>query len=81
MAIAKDDTVLRLLCHLAWLRDLGGTGSNQSTLGWARRIYNSAAHLQFRFVYPQQSQDRVAESSRPLLAKTIEAVVSDASEA
>ena len=81
MAIAKDDTVLRLLCHLAWLRDLVGTGSNQSTLGWARRIYNSAAHLQFRFVYPHQPRDRVAESSRPVLAKAIETVVGAASDA
>ena len=81
MAIEKDDTVLRLLCHLAWLRDLVGTGSNQSTLGWARRIYNSAAHLQFRFVYPHQPRDRVAESSRPVLAKAIETVVGAASDA
>lgn len=81
MAIAKDDTVLRLLCHLAWLRELVGTGSKQSTLGWARRVYNSAAHLQFRFVYPRQPQDRVAEPSRPVLAKAIEKVVAAASDA
>jgi hypothetical protein len=81
MATVKDDMVLRLLCHLAWLRDLVGTGSKQSTLGWARRVYNSAAHLQFRFVYPHQPQDRVAEPSRPVLAKAIETVVGAASEA
>lgn len=79
MAAVKDDTVLRLLCHLAWLRDIVGTGSKQRTLGWARRVYNSAAHLQFRFVYPHQSQDRVAEPSQPLLAKAIETVVGAAS--
>lgn len=81
MAPVKDDTVLRLLCHLAWLRDIVGTGSKQRTLGWARRVYNSAAHLQFRFVYPHQSQDRVAESSQPVLAKAIETVVGAASDA
>jgi hypothetical protein len=81
MATAKDDTVLRLLCHLAWLRDIVGSGPNQRTLGWARRVYNSAAHLQFRFVYPHQSQDRVAEPSQPLLAKAIESVVDAAADA
>jgi hypothetical protein len=81
MAMAKDDTVLRLLCHLAWLRDLVGTGSKHRTLGWARRVYNSAAHLQFRFVYPHQPRDRVAESSRPILAEAIETVVGAASDA
>lgn len=81
MAAVKDDTVLRLLCHLAWLRDIVGTGSKQRTLGWARRVYNSAAHLQFRFVYPHQSQDRIAEPSQPLLARAIEAVVGAASDA
>jgi len=81
MAIAKDHTVLRLLCHLAWLRDLVGTGSKHRTLGWARRVYNSAAHLQFRFAYPHQPRDRVAESSRPILAKAIETVVAAASDA
>jgi hypothetical protein len=81
MATVKDDMVLRLLCHLAWLRDTGGSGSKQSTLGWARRVYNSAAHLQFRFVYPHQPQDRVAEPSRPVLAKAIETVVGAASDA
>lgn len=81
MVTAKDDTVLRLLCHLAWLRELVGTGSKQSTLRWAHRVYNSAAHLQFRFVYPHQPQDRVAEPSRPVLAKAIETVVAAASDA
>lgn len=81
MASVKDDVVLRLLCHLAWLREIVGSGSGRGDLGWARRIYNSAVHLQFRFVYPHQSQDRVAEYAQPLLAKTIEAVVSIASEA
>jgi hypothetical protein len=81
MAAVKDDTVLRLLCHLAWLRDLVGTGSKHGTLGWARRVYNSAAHLQFRFVYPHQSHDRVAEPSQRLLAKAIEDVVDAASDA
>lgn len=81
MAALKDDTVLRLLCHLAWLRDIVGSGPNQRTLGWARRVYNSAAHLQFRFVYPHQSQDRVAEPSQPLLAKAIESVVDAAADA
>ncbi len=81
MATVKDDMVLRLLCHLAWLRDTGGSGSKQRTLAWARRAYNSAVHLQFRFVYPHQSQDRVTESAQPLLAKAIEAVVGAASDA
>jgi len=81
MAAVKDDMVLRLLCHLAWLRDTGGSDSKQRTLEWARRVYNSAAHLQFRFVYPHQSRDRVAESAQPLLAKAIEAVVDAASDA
>jgi hypothetical protein len=81
MAVVKDDTVLRLLCHLTWLRDLVGTGSKHRTLGWARRVYNSAAHLQFRFVYPHQSHDRVAEPSQRLLAKAIEDVVDAASDA
>ena len=81
MATVKDVMVLRLLCHLAWLRDLVGTGSKQRTLGWARRVYNSAAHLQFRFVYPHQPQDRVAEPSQLLLAKVIENVVDAASDA
>jgi hypothetical protein len=81
MAAVKDDTVLRLLCHLAWLRDIVGTSSKQRTLGWARRVYNSAAHLQFRFVYPHQSQDRVAEPARLPLAKAIETVVGAASDA
>ena len=81
MAVLKDDMVLRLLCHLAWLRDTSGSGSKQRTLAWARRVYNSATHLQFRFVYPHRSQDRVIESAQPLLAKAIEAVVDAASEA
>ena len=81
MAVPKDDTVFRLLCHLAWLRDIVGSGPKQSTLEWARRVYNSATHLQFRFVYPHQSQDRVAKSDQPLLAKAIEDVVNAASEA
>ena len=81
MATVKDDTVLRLLCHLAWLRDIVGSGPKQSTLGWACRVYNSATHLQFRFVYPHQSQDRVAEPSQPLLTKAIESVVDAASDA
>lgn len=81
MAVVKDDVVLRLLCHLAWLRDTGGTSSKQRTLGWARRVYNSATHLQFRFVYPHQSQDRVIESDGARLAEAIEAVVDAASDA
>jgi len=81
MAVPKDDTVFRLLCHLAWLRDIVGRGSKRSTLEWGRRVYNSATHLQFRFVYPHQSQDRVAKSDQPLLAKAIEDVVNAASEA
>ncbi|MEI6637534.1 MAG: hypothetical protein WCO99_13270 [Planctomycetota bacterium] len=81
MAVLKDDMVLRLLCHLAWLRDTGGSGSKQRTLAWARRVYNSATHLQFRFVYPHRSQDRVIEFAQPLLAKAIEAVVDAASDA
>ena len=81
MAVPKDDTVFRLLCHLAWLRDIVGSGPKQSTLGWARRVYNSAAHLQFRFVYPHQSQDRVIESDGARLAEAIEAVVDAASDA
>jgi hypothetical protein len=81
MAAVKDDMVHRLLCHLAWLRDLVGTGSKHGTLGWARRVYNSAVHLQFRFVYPHQSHDRVAEPSQRLLAKAIEDVVDAASDA
>jgi hypothetical protein len=80
MAAVTDDVVLRLLCHLAWLRDMVGGSSKQSSLKWARRVYNAAAHLQFRFVYPHQPHDRVAESAQPLLAKTIEAVVDVASE-
>lgn len=81
MAVVKDYMVLRLLCHLAWLRDLVSTGSQQRTLGWVRRVYNSATHLQFRFVYPHQSQDRITESAQTILAKTIETVVGAASEA
>jgi len=81
MAVLKDDMVLRLLCHLAWLRDTGGSGSKQRTLAWARRVYNSATHLQFRFVYPHQSQDRVIESDGARLAEAIEAVVDTASDA
>ena len=81
MAGVKDDMVLRLLCHLAWLRDLVGAGSQHRTLGWARRVYNSATHLQFRFVYPHQSHDRVTEPSQRLLAKVIEDVVDPASDA
>jgi len=81
MATVKDDMVLRLLCHLAWLRDTGGSGSKQSTLGWTRRVYNSTIHLQFRFVYPHQSHDRVAEPAQQPLAKALEAVVVAASEA
>ena len=81
MADPKDDTVFRLLCHLAWLRDIVGRGSKRSTLGWARRVYNSATHLQFRFVYPHRSQDRVTESAQTMLAETIETVVGAASEA
>jgi len=81
MATVKDDMVLRLLCHLAWLRDTGGSGSKQRTLAWARRVYNSTIHLQFRFVYPHQSHDRVAEPAQQPLAKALEAVVVAASEA
>ena len=81
MADPKDDTVFRLLCHLAWLRDIVGRGSKRSTLGWARRVYNSATHLQFRFVYPHRSQDRVTESAQTMLAEAIETVVGAASEA
>jgi hypothetical protein len=81
MAAVKDNTVLRLLCHLAWLRDTGGSGSKQRTLAWARRVYNSATHLQFRFVYPHQSQDRVAGPAQPPLAKALEALVVTASSA
>ena len=81
MAVLKDDMVLRLLCHLAWLRDTGGSGSKQRTLAWARRVYNSATYLQFRFVYPHQSLDRVIESDGARLAEAIEAVVDAASDA
>lgn len=81
MATVKDDMVLRLLCHLAWLRDTGGSGSKQRTLAWARCVYNSTIHLQFRFVYPHQSHDRVAEPAQQPLAKALEAVVVAASEA
>lgn len=81
VAAVEDNMVLRLLCHLAWLRDSFEGNSNQSTLRWGRRVYNSVTHLQFRFVYPHRSQDRVAEPLQPQLAKALEAVVKAASDA
>lgn len=81
MAAIEDNKVLRLLCHLAWLKDFADGDSKQRTLGWARRIYNSATHLQFRFVYPHRPLDRVDASSQPPLAKALEAVVAAADNA
>ena len=76
MASADDDKVFRLLCHLAWLRNYSQAHEKRWTLKWARRVYNSAVHLQFRFVYPHQPQDRVLGADQPLLAEDIERVVS-----
>ena len=76
MAAADDDKVFRLLCHLAWLRNYSQAHEKRWTLKWARRVYNSAVHLQFRFVYPHQPQDRVLGANQPLLAEAIERVVS-----
>ena len=76
MAASGDDTVFRLLCHLAWLRADTQGDKEQQTLDWARKVYNSAVHLQFRFVYPHQPKDRVAAADQHALARAIEDVVS-----
>lgn len=78
---ADDNTLLRLLCHLAWLRDLATDASKRQTLDWARRVYNSATHLQFRFVYPCRPHERVNASHQQSLAKALEELVSTASKA
>ncbi len=80
MAPPVDDTVSRLLSHLSWLIG-AGEDEEPRTLGWARRIYNSATHLQFRLVYPHQPTDRVATADTPELAKAIEHLVDVASDA
>lgn len=82
MTSAKDDddTVLRLLSHLAWLKRAAVELPTGPTLGWARRVYNSSVHLQFRFVYPHGDEDRVAKIDQQSLAAAIEAVVSTAAE-
>jgi hypothetical protein len=76
MAASGDNTVFRLLCHLAWLRTETPGDEKQQTLDWARRVYNSSVHLQFRFVYPHQPKDRVAAADQHTLARAIEDVVS-----
>lgn len=81
MAPAEDGMVLRLLSHLAWLKRAADQQSTGPTLEWARRVYNSSVHLQFRFVYPHSDRDRVAKSDQQPLAATIEAVVSTAAAA
>jgi len=74
-----DDTVSHLLSHLSWL--IGATEDEEPrTLGWARRIYNSATHLQFRFVYPHHPKDRVATANDLELATAIENLVDAASD-
>lgn len=78
VATTDDNTVQRLLCHLAWLRDTVRGSAKLRTLEWARRVYISATHLQFRFVYPIRSQDRVDTVSQASLAKALEAIVSAA---
>lgn len=81
MASAEDGVVLRLLSHLAWLNRADDQQSTGPTLEWARRVYNSSVHLQFRFVYPHSDKDRVAKKDQQPLAAAIEAVVSTAAEA
>lgn len=80
MAASGDDTVFRLLCHLAWL-----TGQAEKkdarTLEWAYRVYNTAVELQWRYVYPHESSDNVTSANDQKLASSIEGVVSSASEA
>lgn len=71
----KDDTVYRLLCHLAWLRKLAAS-EKERTVEWAFRVCNSAVELQFHFVYPHHEKDRVKDKTMvPLLAERIENVV------
>jgi len=76
MSASGDNTLFRLLCHLAWLRTQTPGDEKQQTLDWAWRVYNSAVHLQFRFVYPHQPKDRVAAADQHALARAIEDVVS-----
>lgn len=78
---ADDNTLLRLLCHLAWLRKQLVTDGGVATIQWAYQVYTCAVELQWRYTYPHHDSEVMTPPTSFDFPRELEKVVARASDA
>lgn len=78
---ADDNAVLRLLCHLAWLRKQLVAGGGAATIGWAYHVYVTAVELQWKYTYPHHDSEIMTPPTSFDLPRALEQVVVSSSDA
>lgn len=76
-----DNTVLHLLCHLAWLRKQLVTDGGSATIPWGYLVYTSAVELQWRYTYPHHDLEVMTPPTSFDFPRALENVVARASDA